>query len=91
MKKQLTFQRLEASQQAHRQRKDFAMLKLNVPDMTCGHCASTVEKAVKSVDPAAKVNVDLGSKTVTVDSVADETKVKDVIRSAGYENEKMAA
>ncbi|MDQ3558297.1 MAG: heavy-metal-associated domain-containing protein [Pseudomonadota bacterium] len=67
------------------------MLKLNVPDMTCGHCASTVEKAVKSVDPAAKVNVDLGSKTVTVDSVADETKVKDVIRSAGYENEKMAA
>ncbi len=67
------------------------MLKLNVPDMTCGHCASTVEKAVKSVDPAAKVNVDLGSKTVTVDSVADETKVKDVIRSAGYENEEMAA
>ncbi|MBA3520199.1 MAG: heavy-metal-associated domain-containing protein [Rhizobiales bacterium] len=67
------------------------MLKLNVPDMTCGHCASTVEKAVKSVDPAAKVNVDLGSKTVTVDTVADETKVKDVIRSAGYENEKMAA
>ena len=67
------------------------MLKLNVPDMTCGHCASTVEKAVKSVDPAAKVNVDLGSKTVTVDSVVDETKVKDVIRSAGYENEKMAA
>ena len=67
------------------------MLKLNVPDMTCGHCASTVEKAVKFVDPAAKVNVDLGSKTVTVDTVADETKVKDVIRSAGYENEKMAA
>ncbi len=67
------------------------MMKLNVPDMTCGHCASTVEKAVKSVDPAAKVNVDLGSKTVTVDTVADETKVKDVIRSAGYENEKMAA
>ncbi len=67
------------------------MLKLNVPDMTCGHCASTVEKAVKSVDPAAKVNVDLGSKTVTVDTVANETKVKDVIRSAGYENEKMAA
>ncbi len=67
------------------------MLKLNVPDMTCGHCASTVEKAVKSVDPAAKVKVDLGSKTVTVDTVADETKVKDVIRSAGYENEKVAA
>ena len=67
------------------------MLKLNVPDMTCGHCASTVEKAVKSVDAAAKVKVDLASKTVTVDSIADESKVKDVIRSAGYENEEIAA
>ncbi|MBA3518919.1 MAG: heavy-metal-associated domain-containing protein [Rhizobiales bacterium] len=63
------------------------MMKLNVPDMTCGHCASTVEKAVKTMDPGARVNVDLGSKTVTVDSAADETKIKEVIRSAGYENE----
>lgn len=67
------------------------MLKLKVPDMTCGHCASTIEKAVKSVDPAAKVEVDLGSKTVVVDTAAEETRIKAVIQSVGYENEKVAA
>ena len=48
------------------------MLKLKVPDMSCGHCASTVEKAVRTVDPAAQVTVDLGSSTVAVESNADE-------------------
>lgn len=67
------------------------MLKLKVPDMSCGHCASTIEKAVKSVDPAARVTVDLGSSTVAVDTRADETTVCDAIKSAGYDAEKMAA
>jgi copper chaperone len=68
-----------------------AMLKLKVPDMSCSHCASTVEKAVKSVDPGARVVVDLGSSTVAVESKADENAICDVIRSAGYDNEKLAA
>ena len=67
------------------------MLKLKVPQMTCGHCAATIEKAVKSVDPDAKVQIDLGSKTVTVDSTAEETRVKNAIEFAGYDNEKLAS
>ena len=67
------------------------MLKLKVPDMSCGHCVSTIEKAVKSVDPAANVKVDLASSTVSVETNADEAKIADVIKSAGYENEKLAA
>ncbi|MER9586896.1 heavy-metal-associated domain-containing protein [Mesorhizobium sp. M0276] len=67
------------------------MLKLKVQDMSCGHCASTIEKAVKTVDPIARVTVDLGSSTVTVETKADETAIRDVIRSAGYDNEKLAA
>lgn len=67
------------------------MLKLRVPEMSCGHCASTVEKAVKSIDPAARVAVDLDSSTVAVESKADENAICDVIRSAGYDNEKLAA
>ena len=66
-------------------------MKLSVPDMTCGHCAQTVEKAVKSVDPAAKVEVDLAKKIVTVETTATEQRIADVVRSAGYENEPMAA
>lgn len=62
------------------------MLKLNVPDMTCGHCASVIEKAVKSVDPAASVTVDLGSKLVTVKTGAALADVSAAVDAAGYAN-----
>jgi copper chaperone len=44
------------------------MIELNLPDMTCGHCASTVAKTVALVDPAAKVEVDLNTKLVKISS-----------------------
>lgn len=67
------------------------MLKLKVPDMSCGHCVSAIEKAVRSVDPTARVAVDLGSSTVLVETKADETAVRDIIRFVGYDNEPLAA
>ena len=65
------------------------MLNLKVPEMTCGHCASTVEKAVKGVDPKAKVTVDLGASTVSVEGAADEDAGAAAILQAGYANEKL--
>lgn len=60
------------------------MYHLNIPDMTCGHCVSTVEKAVKTVDPSASVAVDLGTKTVSIESqVASEAFIVS-IANAGY-------
>ena len=63
------------------------MLKLKVPEMSCGHCAQTIEKAVKGVDRQAEVRVDLAAKTVTVDTTAPEQKVLDAVRAAGYQNQ----
>lgn len=67
------------------------MLKLKVPEMSCGHCAGTIEKAVKSIDPGARVAVDLGSSTVTVETGADDNAIREAIRSSGYDNEKLIA
>lgn len=67
------------------------MMKLKVDEMSCGHCVSTVRKAVETVDPTAKVSVDLPTGTVTVDSVATEGAITDAIRSAGYPAERLAA
>ena len=72
------------------------MFTLRVPDMTCGHCAQTVEKAVKSVDPSAEVKVDLAQKTVTVETSAEEKRISDVVRSPamrirGWPREETAA
>jgi copper chaperone len=67
------------------------MLRYSVPDMTCGHCAQAIEKAVKSVDPQAEVAVDLTTKEVTVRSEADEARVAGTIRGAGYEPRSVGA
>lgn len=60
------------------------MLKLNVPDMTCGHCAGVVTKAVKSVDAGAAINVDLPTQTVTIQSTSDGEAIKSALGAAGY-------
>lgn len=62
------------------------MIKLNVPDMTCGHCASVITKAVKSVDPEAEVKVDQASRSVTIGSSAPAAEISKAIDEAGYPN-----
>lgn len=67
------------------------MLKLKVLDMSCGRCASTIEKAVRSVDSAATVKDDLGASTVTVETTVDAGRIAEAIKLAGYPNENLAA
>ena len=67
------------------------MTSFNVFDMSCGHCAGTVEKAVKSVDSGARVKVDLDSKRVDIDSNAAPAELAAAIRLAGYTPEPRAA
>ncbi len=59
------------------------MLKMNVPDMTCGHCAGVVTKAVQSVDAAARIDIDLKAQTVSVETSADASKVAQALDAAG--------
>ena len=35
------------------------MIEFQVNDMTCGHCAGVITKALKSVDPTAQVEIDI--------------------------------
>ena len=60
------------------------MLRYQVEDMTCGHCAQTITQAVKSVDASADVAIDLRSKQVNVAGVARADAVAAAIRDAGY-------
>ncbi|HEP9100163.1 TPA: heavy-metal-associated domain-containing protein [Pseudomonas aeruginosa] len=60
------------------------MLAFEVNDMTCGHCASTITKAVKAVDPGADVQVDLGRHLVSVSTAANAGAVQKAIADAGY-------
>ncbi|KKB84695.1 hypothetical protein VW29_09970 [Devosia limi DSM 17137] len=44
------------------------MHNFQVNDMTCSHCAATVEKAVKSVDSDAQAKIDLSTHRVEIRS-----------------------
>ena len=59
----------------------------SVPDMTCGHCKTTVENAVSSLDGVRSAEVNLEAKTVTVnhDETVDSTSIVGVIEEAGYQ------
>ena len=60
------------------------MIEFRIDDMTCGHCASTITKAVRSLDQAAKVEIDLAAKRVRVDSQLDAAKFAAAIVGAGF-------
>jgi copper chaperone len=55
-----------------------------VEGMSCGHCVGAVTNAVKSVDPQAKVTVDLASGKVEVQSLQDAAAIAKAIQDEGY-------
>jgi copper chaperone len=60
------------------------MIELRVEGMTCGHCVNAVTRAVKTVDPEANVQVDLGTGRVQVDGRSSADALGKAIAEAGY-------
>lgn len=62
------------------------MIEFNVQDMTCGHCASVIARAVKDLDAAARVDVDVAARRVRVWPAANSAPddLARAIRDAGY-------
>lgn len=61
------------------------MINFEVNDMTCGHCVSTITKAVATVDDGAKVQVDLAGHRVQIEPMtATAERLGNAIKEAGY-------
>ncbi len=61
------------------------MVTFEVQDMSCGHCVSSITQAVRAVDPAAQVTVDLATHRVQIEPAgSDTTRLGHAIREAGY-------
>lgn len=67
------------------------MITFRVPDMTCGHCASTIARAIASVDKDARLEVSIPDKLVRVSSRAAQAELAEAIAEAGYTAEAVAA
>ncbi|OOG84820.1 copper resistance protein CopZ [Pseudomonas sp. A25(2017)] len=61
------------------------MHTFNVQGMSCGHCVKAITQAVQAKDPAADVQIDLGAKTVQVQSSLPADAVLAAIKEEGYE------
>jgi copper chaperone len=59
-------------------------MEFEVKDMTCGHCAGHITKAIKDVDQSAMVNVDLDQKRVKVVSETTPDAFLHAISEAGF-------
>ena len=60
------------------------MHNFHLPDMTCGHCASKVSVALKLVDPACEVQIDLPGQMISVKSGEDRDALVEALAQAGY-------
>jgi copper chaperone len=60
------------------------MYEFDIPNMTCGHCKGSVEKAIKSADPSASATIDLTSRKAKVQTALDPTVISKAIEQAGY-------
>ena len=60
------------------------MIKLNVPDMSCGHCVKSITSAIQSKYSAASVVCDLASKTVEIEKGPSAQELQDTLEEAGY-------
>lgn len=61
------------------------MTEFTVNGMTCGGCVRGVTGAIQRIDPGATVNVDLASKTVSIESAAAPGVLREAIETAGFE------
>ena len=61
------------------------MVAFKVEDMTCGHCASVITRAVKEADKDAQVRINVGEHLVEIEPKASDAKgLQEAISEAGY-------
>lgn len=68
------------------------MIRFKVANMSCGGCARAVTAALRGVDPAAEIAVDLDRREVTVESTAAGAEgFAGALRKAGFEGQALPA
>jgi copper chaperone len=60
------------------------MFTLKVSGMTCGGCINAVTRAIQAQDPQAKVQADLASQSVNLETTLSEAQASELITDAGF-------
>jgi len=59
-------------------------INFKVPSMVCDGCVDTVKEAIATHEPEAKVEINLATKQVDVDTLASEESIRQIITAAGH-------
>jgi len=76
-----------SSHSHHSDEKDSTRTKLNVSNMTCGGCSSSVEKALKNIHGVVDASADLSTGQVVVTHSGEEdiiSKLVNAVAEAGF-------
>ncbi len=60
------------------------MIDFKIPAMSCGHCVGVITRTAQVADPNAKVQVDLPTHTVRVDTSQSRESLAAALADAGY-------
>lgn len=62
-----------------------SQIVLRVDGMSCGHCKSSVEKALQAIPGVASATVDLGKKEAVVTGNAEKAALVKAIEDIGFD------
>jgi copper chaperone len=60
------------------------MIELTLPDMTCGHCVAAVTRTVLALDADARVQIDLPTHRVQIETTHPVDAIKAALDEEGY-------
>ena len=60
------------------------MISLHIPNMSCGGCVRGVTAAIHNVDAQARIEPNLQSRVVAVETTLNETDIRRVLADAGF-------
>lgn len=60
------------------------MIEYTIPTMTCAHCAKTVTETIHRIDAEARVEIDLATRRVRIDTVQLGSAFGQALTDEGY-------
>lgn len=60
------------------------LLQLKIESMTCNHCISMITKTILEWQADAKIEADLSTHLVKIESQLSENEILDALNEAGY-------
>lgn len=59
-------------------------MEFTVNEMHCGHCVGVITKTLQQLDPHARVEAELSTKKVVVESTQSREAIVHALSAAGY-------